>query len=125
MRIDKWLWAARFYKTRSRAKNAVVAGKVIVNGERCKASKDVKVGDSIDVRMRAGRIVVIVRQLNANRGSATIAQEMYEETEASKSERTRQRDRDPNDLYIATAKRAKPNKTERRKLARLKQRGHL
>ncbi|MDE0093160.1 MAG: RNA-binding S4 domain-containing protein [Gammaproteobacteria bacterium] len=125
MRIDKWLWAARFYKTRSRAKNAVVAGKIIVNGERCKASKDVKVGDSIDVRMKAGRIVVIVRQLNANRGSATIAQEMYEETEASKAERTRQQERDPDDLYIATAKRAKPNKAERRKLARLKQRGHL
>ena len=125
MRIDKWLWAARFYKTRSRAKNAVVAGKIIVNGERCKASKDVKVGDSIDVRMKAGRIVLIVRQLNANRGSATIAQEMYEETEASKAERTRQRERDPNDLYITTAKHAKPNKAERRKLARLKQRGHL
>ena len=125
MRIDKWLWAARFYKTRSRAKNAVVAGKIIVNGERCKASKDVKVGDSIDVRMKAGRIVVIVRQLNANRGSATIAQEMYEETEASKAERTRQRERDPNDLYIATTKHAKPAKAERRKLARLKQRGHL
>lgn len=125
MRIDKWLWAARFYKTRSRSKNAVVAGKIIVNGERCKAAKDVKVGDSIDIRMKTGRTVVIVRQLNAKRGSATIAQEMYEETEASQLERKRQQKRDPNDLHVVTSKRGKPDKAERRKLARLKQRGHL
>ena len=125
MRIDKWLWAARFYKTRSRAQRAITTGKVIVNGDRSKASKEIKIGDTIDIRMKSGRWVVVVQQLNERRGPASVAQRMYEETAASKVERARQQDGRKADVYADSSRRPKPGKSDRRKLARLKQQGHL
>jgi ribosome-associated heat shock protein Hsp15 len=89
VRLDKWLWAARFYKTRSLATEAVAGGKVDVNGERAKASKGVKAGDEVRLRLGPYEHVLIVRALGERRGSATAAQALYEETDASRAERER------------------------------------
>src|SRR5262245_18948244 len=89
VRVDKWQWAARFYKKRTLATEAVVGGKVDVNGERAKPAKLVKPGDEIRVRLTPYEHVVIVRALAERRGSATVAHGLYEETPASLAERER------------------------------------
>ena len=89
VRVDKWLWAARFYKTRSLATEAVTGGKVEVNGERAKPAKTVKVGDEIKVRLAPYEHILIVRDLAERRGPASVAQALYEETEASRTARQR------------------------------------
>jgi ribosome-associated heat shock protein Hsp15 len=89
VRLDKWLWAARFFKTRSLATDAVAGGKVEVNGDRAKPAKAVGPGDEIRLRLGPYEHVVIVRGIAERRGSAEIAQALYEETEASRAERER------------------------------------
>lgn len=89
VRIDKWLWAARFYKTRSLATEAVAGGKVEVNGERAKPAKTVKAGDEIRVRVGPYEHTLIVRALAERRGPASVAQALYEETDASRDARQR------------------------------------
>lgn len=89
VRVDKWLWAARFYKTRSLATEAVTGGKVEVNSERAKPAKTVKVGDEIKVRLAPYEHILIVRDLAERRGPASVAQALYEETEASRAARQR------------------------------------
>ena len=88
MRIDKWLWAARFYKTRSLAAQAIDAGHVSVNGERAKAAKALKVGDAVVVRRPPYEHSVIVNALSERRGSGAEAALLYEETGESKERRT-------------------------------------
>lgn len=83
VRIDKWLWAARFFKTRSMATDAVDGGKVRLNGERIKPARSVKVGDTLDIDNGSTEWEVLVRGLTDKRGSATIAQTLYSETEQS------------------------------------------
>ena len=87
VRIDKWLWAARFFKTRTLATDAVDAGKVRVNEERVKPARSVKVGDTLDIDNGATQWEVVVRDLSDVRGSAAVAQALYEETEASIAKR--------------------------------------
>jgi len=83
IRLDKWLWAARFYKTRSMASDAVNGGHVHVNGQRCKSSKAVQVGDEIKIIKGSTPFTVIIDNVSARRGSATQASELYTETEES------------------------------------------
>ena len=83
VRVDKWLWAARFFKTRSGATEAVLGGRVHVNGERVKPSKEVRVGDMVEVTIAAVRRVVHVTGVADRRGSATVAATLYEETPES------------------------------------------
>jgi ribosome-associated heat shock protein Hsp15 len=87
VRLDKWLWAARFYKTRSLAAEAIVGGKVHLNGERVKRAKTVAVGDEVRVRNGAFEHIVHVRALSARRGGAADASRLYEETAASRAAR--------------------------------------
>jgi ribosome-associated heat shock protein Hsp15 len=89
VRVDKWLWAARFYKTRSLATEAVAGGKVEINGERAKPAKTVKPGDQIRLRLGPYEHILIVRDLAERRGPASVAQGLYEETEASRDARQR------------------------------------
>jgi ribosome-associated heat shock protein Hsp15 len=89
VRVDKWLWAARFFKTRSLATDAVGGGKVEVNGERAKPSKTVKPGDELKLRLGPYEHILIVRGLAERRGPASVAQSLYEETEASRAARQR------------------------------------
>jgi ribosome-associated heat shock protein Hsp15 len=119
-RLDKWLWAARFFKTRAIASDAIESGKVEVNGERPKRGKAVKVGDLIRVRLGPYEHHVVVRALSARRGPAAQAQLLYEETEASLQARTLLAERlkaAPPPLFT---EKGRPTKKERRDLRRLK-----
>ena len=89
LRVDKWLWAARFFKTRSLAAEAVDGGKVHVNGGRVKRSRALKPGDEVAIRQGPFEHVVVVREISARRGPAKEAQLLYEETEASRIARER------------------------------------
>jgi len=83
VRIDKWLWAARFFKTRGAATAAVLGGRVLVNGARVKPSKDVRPTDTLDVQVGQTRWTVVVRGLAEKRGPAAVAAGLYEETPES------------------------------------------
>jgi ribosome-associated heat shock protein Hsp15 len=89
LRLDKWLWAARFFKTRSLATEAIAGGKVEVNGERAKPAKPLKLGDQVRLRLGPYEHTLIVRELSGRRGPASVAQAMYEETQASREARER------------------------------------
>lgn len=122
MRLDKWLWAARFFKTRSLATAAVEGGHVEVNGERVKPAKQIRVGDELRVRLNQNTHVVHVRAFSERRGPASEAQKLYEETEASRRERERlaeQRRLAPPPAYEHGGR---PTKRDRRDLSRIKRR---
>jgi ribosome-associated heat shock protein Hsp15 len=89
MRLDKWLWASRFYKTRSAATAAVLGGRVHVNGTRAKPAKDVAIGDEIQLTVGVVRRVVEVLALSEKRGPATVAATLYRETPDSIEARER------------------------------------
>jgi ribosome-associated heat shock protein Hsp15 len=117
-RIDKWLWAARFFKTRSLATAAVDAGKVRLNGERVKPARNVKIGDTLDIDNGATEWEVMVTGLADKRGSATVAQTLYRETEASVAKRQaaaedRRYFREP-----SSALKGRPTKRDRRLLTK-------
>ena len=83
VRLDKWLWAARFFRTRAKAKLAIIGGKVHVDGIRAKPSKEVIVGETLQIRQGYDEKVIVVTALSDNRGNATAAALLYQETEAS------------------------------------------
>jgi len=91
VRIDKWLWAARFFKTRAAATEAVLGGHVQVGGERVKPAKEIRVGDTIRIRRGELRWTVVVAGIADRRGPASVAAALYEETPDSLAERERQR----------------------------------
>ncbi len=91
VRIDKWLWAARFLKTRGEATEAVLGGHVRVAGERVKPAKEIRVGDTLEIRRRELRWTVVVIGLAERRGSASVAATLYEETPESLAAREQQR----------------------------------
>ena len=87
LRLDKWVWAARFYKTRALAAEAIDAGRVSVNGERAKPSKNVRAGDTLEIRRPPYEHVVKVLGVCDRRGAAAEAQKLYEETAQSRAKR--------------------------------------
>jgi ribosome-associated heat shock protein Hsp15 len=89
MRIDKWLWAARFYKTRSLASEDIDKGRVEVNGQTAKPSREVKPGDTVQVRQGAVQRTVVIAGLSAQRGPAPVAQGLYQETADSIEQRAK------------------------------------
>src|SRR5687767_5692445 len=91
VRLDLWLWAARFYKTRSLAKQAIDTGKVDIGGQRAKASRAVRIGDALRVARGEETFEVVVRALSDVRGPASVAQTLYEESESSKLARAQAR----------------------------------
>jgi ribosome-associated heat shock protein Hsp15 len=84
VRIDKWLWAARFFKTRSLAAKACELGRIRLKGQNAKAAREVHIGDMLNVSSRGGEFEVEILQLSEVRGPAAVAQALYRETEASK-----------------------------------------
>ena len=89
VRLDKWLWAARFFKTRQLAVDAVNAGHIELNGDRAKPAKSVKAGDEVKVRKPPYEFIVLVKAVSEKRGSATIARELFTETADSIEARER------------------------------------
>ncbi|MDK2123336.1 RNA-binding S4 domain-containing protein [Parachitinimonas caeni] len=89
-RIDKWLWAARFFKTRGLAQDAIDGGHVHINGDRPKPARTVKLGDRIRVRNQSGEYEIVVEGLSDRRGPATEARTLYRETEESLVKRERE-----------------------------------
>ena len=88
MRLDKWLWAARFFKTRRLAVEAIEGGRVSVNGDRAKPAKELRVGDSLAVRRPPFEHRVVVKALAEQRGPASVAASLYLETEESRARHT-------------------------------------
>jgi ribosome-associated heat shock protein Hsp15 len=118
VRLDKWLWAARFFKTRSLSADETAKGRVLVNGQAAKASREVRVGDRIDLRQGQVARSVIVRAASEQRGSATVAQSMFEETPESIERRTQQAlERRLNAEPSLSIEQGRPTKRDRRELA--------
>jgi len=90
VRVDRWLWAARLFKTRSLAAEAVKGGRVEVNGQRVKPAKELRTGDALEVTLGQTRLALVVRGLSERRGPASEAALLYEETEESRAARERQ-----------------------------------
>ena len=118
MRIDKWLWAARFYKTRSVAQAAVEGGKVKLNGERVKPAKDLRVGDRLDLNIATQDWTLTVLALSDKRGPASVAQTLYEESAESVSRRAEQSALRKLAAEPSQERQGRPTKRERRQLDR-------
>ena len=123
VRIDKWLWAARMFKTRTAASGAVLGGRVHVNGERVKPSKLIRTGDTIDVTIRADRRTLVVMELAERRGPASDAVTMYAETPESLSARERHAAERRLSRPVGADLGTRPTKQARRRLDALR-RGH-
>lgn len=123
VRIDKWLWAARFFKTRSLAADAVNGGKVHVNGQRCKPGKDIKVGDVVTVSKDQYTWEIRVTDLIKQRRPAKEAAQLYQEDEASVTKRQQQVElhKQQQALQHPSERERRPNKKQRRQIHRFKQ----
>jgi len=118
MRIDKWLWAARFFKTRSLAQAAVAGGKVKVGGERVKPAKEVAIGDQLTIRIGEFEWTVTVKALSDKRGPAEAARKLYEEDEASRARRVAQVADRRAHAAVWGERKGRPTKRDRRALER-------
>jgi ribosome-associated heat shock protein Hsp15 len=124
VRIDKWLWAARFFKTRGLASDACGIGRIEVNGQRAKASRDIRAGDMLRVTNEAGLFHVEVLRAAEMRGPAAVAQTYYKETDASRIERQRAADERKAMLAAGGVAEGRPTKQDRRQLKALRGRIH-
>ncbi len=123
VRIDQWLWAARFFRTRSQAKTAVDGGHVRLNGARTKPAKDVKQGDTLTIRRGFAEYTVEVTGVCERRGNAQAAALLYDETAASEQRRETEAARRKLERAGLAASGARPTKRDRRQLADLKSGG--
>jgi ribosome-associated heat shock protein Hsp15 len=120
VRIDKWLWAARFYKTRSLASRACELGRVESNGQHVKPSRDVRVGDLLRVKNDSGEFQIEILALSEMRGPAPIAQKLYREKEASRELRLKVAEERKAMPRFETSTERKPSKRDRREIDRLR-----
>lgn len=120
MRIDKWLWAARFFKTRGLASKACELGRIDSNEVPAKAAREVRVGDMLRIRNEGGTFVVEVLALSEVRGPAATAQALYRETEASKAERARVAEEKKLVFAAESAPITRPSKRDRRLIHRFR-----
>lgn len=117
LRLDKWLWAARLYKTRSLAADEIDRGRVSVNGQAAKPAREVHIGDRLDIRQGPSTRVLLVRDLSAVRGPAPVAQLLYEETAESRAAREAQAaERRLGVEPAETLTQGRPTKRDRRQL---------
>jgi ribosome-associated heat shock protein Hsp15 len=120
VRMDKWLWAARFFKTRSLAARACELGRIESNGQQAKASREVHVGDLLQVKNEGGIFQVEVVLLSEMRGPAAVARTLYRETEASRELRLKLAEERKAMPHFEALREGKPSKRDRRELDRLR-----
>ena len=120
LRVDKWLWAARFFKTRSIANTAIEGGKVHLDGQRVKVSREISVGDTLVIKQGWDEKEVVVLGLSADRGPAPVARELYEETAASIEKREREAQARKAAGGAVARPTQKPGKHQRKALERLR-----
>ncbi len=116
IRIDKWLWAARFFKTRALAQKACDLGRIHSNGIQAKPARDVRVGDLLTVRNEGGEFLVEVLALSEMRGPAAVAQTLYRETETSKAARLKLAEEHKAMQEFAPLPEHRPSKRDRRRI---------
>jgi ribosome-associated heat shock protein Hsp15 len=121
VRLDKWLWAVRFFKTRTQAHEAIEGGRVYVNGARVKPSRIVEIGQKIEIRIHRGDFTLTVTGLTDKRVSASLAATMFSEDEGSKSQRAHLSEM--RRLSASVAPEERPNTQDRRLLRRIKEEG--
>ena len=122
VRVDKWLWAARFYKTRALAVKSCELGRVEMSGQTMKSSREVKAGDRLRIRTEGGDFEVDVLALSEMRGPAAVAQALYRETEESRARRAVVAEQRKLEPRVEMTERGRPTKKDRRDLARLRSR---
>jgi ribosome-associated heat shock protein Hsp15 len=120
MRIDKWLWAARFFKTRSLASSACELGRAEANGQHVKPSREIRIGDLLRIKNDSGEFQIEVLLLSEMRGPATAAQTLYRETEASRELRLKVAEERKAMPRYETATEGRPSKRDRRQINRLR-----
>jgi ribosome-associated heat shock protein Hsp15 len=116
VRLDKWLWAARFFKTRSLAQQAIAAGRVKLDDARVKSSHEIKPGNSLAIRVGDFEWQITVKELSDKRGPAEQARKLYQESEASRAERERRKDLRRWGAEPASALKGRPTKRDRREI---------
>jgi ribosome-associated heat shock protein Hsp15 len=124
VRIDKWLWATRFFKTRSLATRACELGRIACNGQPLKASREVRCGDRLHIKNDSGDFQVEVLLLSDIRGPAAVAQTLYLETEASRESRLKLAEERKAMMQFEGARERKPSKRDRREIDRMRGRNN-
>ena len=120
VRLDKWLWAARFFKTRSLARRACELGRIESNGQPAKAAREVRVGDVLQVKNDGGEFQVDVLVLSEMRGPAAVAQTLYRETQASRELRLKLAEERKTMPHFEALREGKPSKRDRREIGRFR-----
>ena len=124
VRVDKWLWAARFFKTRSAAQQAIEGGRVKLDGERIKPAKTLEIGDRLSIHIGMYEWVVTVREVSDQRGPATVARTLYEEDAESSARRAELIERRKAFGHPGSDREGRPTKRERRQLERWREDGN-
>ena len=120
VRLDKWLWAARFFKTRSVAREAVAGGKVHLNGNRAKPGRSLNIGDELRIQRAEEEYTITIVGLTARRGPATVARTLYEESEESRTQREKLAEERKLNRMQNTRNEGRPDKRQRRRLIRFR-----
>ncbi len=120
VRIDKWLWAARFFKTRSMAARACELGRVRINNQAVKPAREIRMGDLVQIRTEGGEFQVEVLLLSELRGPASFAQTLYRETDSSREARLRIAEERRAGMHFSPAPSVRPSKRDRRKIVQLR-----
>ncbi len=123
VRIDKWLWAARFFKTRSLAAKACELGRILSNGQPAKAAREVRIGDRLRITNEGGDFEVEILLLSEVRGPAPVAQTLYQETDASREARQKAAEERKALRSFETLPEGRPSKRDRREIIRFRGRG--
>jgi ribosome-associated heat shock protein Hsp15 len=120
VRLDKWLWAARFFKTRALAARACELGRIVSNGQACKPAREVRSGDRLQVRTEAGDFHIQVLELSEVRGPAAVAQTLYAESQESRELRQKQAEERRALMQQGIVTEGKPSSRDRRQLNRMR-----
>ena len=120
VRLDKWLWAARFFKTRSVAREAVAGGKVHLNGNRAKPGRSLNIGDELRIQRAEEEYTITIVDLTARRGPATVARTLYEESGESRTQREKLAEERKLNRMQNTSNEGRPDKRQRRRLIRFR-----